>query len=48
MKEIDTCLPCGKRGKEFLHDVGSGEFGLDVFERILLDIINSKLSACQH
>ena len=47
MKETDRCPPCRKRGKELLHDVGSGEFGLDVSERILLDVIDPKLSARQ-
>ena len=38
------CSPCSKESKEFLHDVGSGELGLDVLQCVLLDILNPKLS----
>ena len=46
MKETERCPPRRKRGKELLHNVGSGELGLDVSERIVLDVIDPKLPAC--
>jgi hypothetical protein len=40
---IARCLPYSKRGKEFLHDVGSRELGLNVLRCNLLYAHDSKL-----